>query len=123
MQVVVRTGKKDDPDFREVAFEYELGADFDAALELYGKEIMFGYYIAGAKVAVQNIPRQMLSTGSSNEEIVEFMKTWKLGEKRPRAARAPVDPVAAFMAALPGMDPKQVQAIMKELSGKFPPKK
>ena len=116
--VKVKSGKKDTPEFREATFEYNLGENLEEALELYGLDTVFGMYRSGMTIAVQAPARNLLQDGKTQEEVVEFMSSWKPGTKVPRAAKAPVDPVAALMADVESgkISPDKIQELMADLT-------
>ena len=91
-------------------FDYNLGKTTAQALELFGEELVFSYYISGATVALQNVARNLLEAGVIPEEIPAEMASFKLGTKRARVA---ADPVMGILAIL--QDPNTSDERKKEI--------
>ena len=63
-------------------FDYNLGDNLLDATELHGEELVYDFFVRGAKVKLQNIARSSVENGKTVEEAVEEAQNYKLGEVR-----------------------------------------
>ena len=133
-EIVVRSGKKDSAEFKEVKFVYDIGTgeddkiSLDKALKIFGKEIVTSMYTAGMIVAVQNPARQILAAGTQEEynsgklqqDIKDFMSKWIPGVRVPRAAVAHIDPIESIMKQVESgeLSQEKINEIIADLQSK-----
>lgn len=96
---------------REVLTLVDLGDNLEDAVQKFGAEVVFTNFQAQAKIKAQAIIRDMMTEGKKDEEIQEFMNTWKPGVSRERN----VDPLAAFMNKFKSMTAEEQDEKLKEL--------
>ena len=95
----------------EVEFEYDFGANLQEAIALYGEAEVFDCYKGKAEIKVQGAARGKLQSNWKPEDIVVFMKTYKLGQ----TTRVALDPIAASMAKFATMSPAEQEAYIAQL--------
>ncbi|MCK5604599.1 hypothetical protein KAR91_22110 [Candidatus Pacearchaeota archaeon] len=97
--------KKDE---KEATLNYDFGADLDAAVALFGAEVVFTNYRKSAKIDLQAVMRRYLTAGKDCAELVGI---WKPGVTLERI----VDPKAAAKNAFAKMDADEKKAFIAEL--------
>ena len=96
---------------REVVAYVDLGDNLEDAVQKFGAEVVFSNFQAQTKIRAQAIIRDMMTEGKSDEEIQNFMNSWKPGVSRERN----VDPLAAFVNKFKTMTPEEQEAKLAEL--------
>ena len=99
---------------REVVAIIDLGDNLQDAIAKFGEEVIFTNFAAQAKIRAQAIIRDMMVNGKTDQEINDFMATWKPGTARDRI----VDPTAAFMRKFDGMTEEEQDKYIEELLAK-----
>jgi len=91
------------------------GATIEEALDLYGEEIVFGYFKAHGTRNLQNSIRSILAGGGDQAKVTETLKDWKPGVTR----RATADPVGKFIKAFGNMDEAQQAEMLQRLQAQL----
>jgi hypothetical protein len=99
---------------REVAALIDLGENIEDAIAKFGAEVVFTNFQSQAKIRAQAIMRDMLTEGKTDEEIADFMATWKPGSTRERN----IDPTAAFLKKFDTMDEDAKNKMIEDLMAK-----
>ena len=79
----------------EVTFNYEFGDSLEAAIEIFGKDIVWSYALRGLTIASQGHARSMIRAGKTADEIKTALETWKPG--MPRISRSPEEKIKALL--------------------------
>ena len=106
--------KEGDPDLR-VEFEWPLPSTVKEAIDLVGEETVIDYFNAKATINLQNIARNLLSEGSSPDEVKSYMSTYKLGQTAERTR----DPMKAALRAMSNMTPEQLTQMLQKAREKM----
>lgn len=99
---------------REVSALVDLGDNLEDAVSKFGADVVLTNFQSQAKIRAQAIMRDMLVDGKTDEEISEFMQTWKPGTTRERN----IDPTAAFLKKFDGMDEEAQNKFLEDLMAK-----
>jgi hypothetical protein len=100
---------------REVVAMVDLGDNLQDAIEKFGEEVVFTNFQAQAKIRAQAIMRDMLTAGKTDEEINEFMASWKPGSARERIT----DPKIAFLRRFEKLSEEEQNKYIEELMAKI----
>lgn len=96
---------------REVMVYVDLGDGLEDAVQKFGADVVFSNFQAQAKIRVQAIIRDLMTEGKTDEEIQDFMNSWKPGVTRERN----IDPLAAFVNKFKTMTAEEQEAKLAEL--------
>ena len=96
---------------KEAIVNVDLGDNLQDAVAKFGEETVFSGFQAQAKIRAQSIIRDMMVEGKTNDEIQEFMNTWKPGITRERVS----DPTAAFLNKFSGMTKEDQEKFLEQL--------
>lgn len=66
---------------RAVIVNYNFGDNLEDAVETFGEDVVFGRYLASARIECQTIIRRGISAGKTDDEIVQMVKDWKPGTR------------------------------------------
>ncbi len=87
--------------------EYEFGSNLDEAIELFGKEVVYGYFIGKAKISAAGVLKSAMVTkkdgkkiasGASPDKLQAALDAWKPGIVR-TSGESKKDKALEFMAA------------------------
>ena len=95
----------------KMLFDYEVGANLKAAIQLFGEDVVFTQYEASARISLQNTARTMLEGGSTEAQVHTAMETHKLGVKTARVAKDPKPDTLSYLAS---MTPAEAARIVAE---------
>lgn len=93
-----------------IEFDYDFGDSLDAAIQLFGAEIVWAHTLRSLTIAVQGAARGMMKSGKSKEEILEAMAKWKPGT--PREVKSAEEKMATLVSK---MTPEQLKALEDQL--------
>jgi len=96
---------------REVTVNYDFGEDLDAAVELFGADVVHKAFAAQATVSLQSMIRSGIKGEKSDQEIQKNADEWKPGARKP--ARSKAEKVLDQFAE---MDADAKAALLKELT-------
>lgn len=115
IEMTVQTDKvkNEDGSNKVVSISYDFGDSLVEAESKHGNKAVFGNFLKGATIEVQNVARRLLIAGKSQEEIATTISNYKLGEGMRIAT--PVDPKTAVLNALAGMDAAARAAFLADL--------
>ena len=100
-------------DARTLELSYDFGKDVASAIEVFGEEVVFGFYLKGIKVGLQAYIRRLMKDGKSNEEILENIQTWDPAVRAPRTAASSASKVTNMFAKL---TPEEQAALLAKLA-------
>lgn len=92
------------PMWVDVAGQYDFGENLNDAADKFGADVVFSQFVSGATVKIQALMRDKKKAGQTDEQIQEFLNTYKIGMVVERTA---VNPLEAFKAAFKMMTPEQ----------------
>ena len=92
------------PVWVDVAGQYDFGENLNDAADKFGADVVFSQFVSGATVKIQALMRDKKKAGQTDEQIQEFLNTYKIGMVVERTA---VNPLEAFKAAFKMMTPEQ----------------
>jgi len=81
---------------KEVEFKRDLGLNLKDAVKKYGEEVVFNYFQNEAITRCQNVVRNALMTGKTQEEAIKAGLEWKPGVVV-RGTRTRKDPLDALL--------------------------
>lgn len=94
--------------------QYNLGSNLQEAINLWGEDVVFKLYHAKAVIKIADTCRPMSEDGKSDAEVQAFVDSMKLDAPVQRA-KAPKDPVAAFLASFAKMTPEAQIAALQQI--------
>ena len=92
------------PVWVEVTCEYDFGENLQDAVDKFGADVVFSQFVSAATVKIQSLMRDKKKAGQTDEQIQDFLNTYKIGMVVERTA---VNPLEAFKAAFKMMTPEQ----------------
>ena len=92
------------PIWVEVAGQYDFGENLQDAADRFGADVVFSQFVSAATVKIQSLMRDKKKAGQTDEQIQDFLNTYKIGMVIERTA---VNPLEAFKAAFKMMTPEQ----------------
>ena len=92
------------PVWVEVTGQYDFGENLQDASDKFGADVVFSQFVSAATVKIQSLMRDKKKAGQTDEQIQEFLNTYKIGMVVERTA---VNPLEAFKAAFKMMTPEQ----------------
>ena len=92
------------PVWVEVTWEYDFGENLQDAVDKFGADVVFSQFVSAATVKIQSLMRDKKKAGQTDEQIQEFLNTYKIGMV---VERTVVNPLEAFKAAFKMMTPEQ----------------
>ena len=104
-----RSGKAD----AETEFEYNFGADLEAAVGLFGEEAVYDMYLAGARINVQGTARRSLEVGVAPDRVAATMAEYVLGQS------SKADPMTSALRSFDNMDGDQQKEAYEQLKAKL----
>ena len=110
------TGKNPQGAEIETTVMLNLGQNIAEAIELFGEEVAFTLFLQAAKIAAQAAMRRLIEAGQSEQEVTNFMASWKPGA--PAGARL-VTPEASLARAMSGMSAEEKTAFLDSLRAKL----
>lgn len=99
---------------KQVAINYDFGADLAEAVEKFGEAVVFTSFKSKAVITAQAAIRRYMEAGKNQDEIATLMASWKPGV----AIERQIDTTAAFLANWDKLDPEKQQEILSQLKGK-----
>tara|TARA_R100000808_G_C2149869_1_gene158416 strand:+ start:1454 stop:1795 length:342 start_codon:yes stop_codon:yes gene_type:complete len=91
--------------------DYDFGDDVNAAVELFGADVVFAGFVKSATITAQANMRRHLEAGASDEDIQAKMADWKPGV----VTRRTKDPVGAIKKKFGSMDAEAQKELIKHL--------
>lgn len=95
---------------KEATVTYNFGANVEEAISMFGADVVFDIFLAGAKVKAQGVVRNALNAGTDPQEVIN---NWKPGVVTRVAGNA--DPVSALQKKLGSLTDEQKKAILAML--------
>lgn len=92
------------PVWVDVAAQYDFGENLNDAADKFGADVVFSQFVSAATVKIQALMRDKKKAGQTDEQIQEFLNTYKIGMV---VERTVVNPLEAFKAAFKLMSPEQ----------------
>ena len=92
------------PAWVEVIGQYDFGENLNDAADKFGTDVVFSQFVSAATVKIQSLMRDKKKAGQTNEQIQDFLNTYKIGMVVERTA---VNPLEAFKASFKLMTPEQ----------------
>ena len=66
---------------KKYTVNYDFGADLDAAVKLFGPQVIFDGFVGKEVINLQNLIRTAINAGKKSEEIDKLAAAWKPGIK------------------------------------------
>jgi len=108
---------------RSLSFKYFVGNKLADAVERYGEQVIWDLYDSQIVVkAGQRARREMADLDKTDDQIREFMESWKLEPKQPRGFR-PIRNVDAINHMITNMDSYedlQLARVFSMIANRFP---
>lgn len=104
---------------RTTSFEKEFPENIQEAISTLGEVPVFVEFLAGYVITIQNAARRVLANPDLQPEDYEsavgnFMSTWKLGDKAPRATRTAQNTMKEFAAFWSTLTPEKRQEMVAQ---------
>lgn len=96
---------------KELTVEVDIPETVNGLLEKYGEEVVYSAAKKSLVISAQAIIRSMIRSGKSDEEIAEYMKSWKPGVQRTSKG----DAVASILSKFSKMSEAQQKAFVEKL--------
>jgi len=103
---------------REATVEYNIGEDLNEAINLFGDAVVYSAFKQSAVIDVQAVIRRMLEAGKSEEEIQNYLSSYKLGV-RTTSGGGRRDSYKAALEALLSASPEEREAKIAEIRAKL----
>jgi len=109
--------KRDEP--KSSNFDYEVTDSIASAIDTYGENVVYDLYVGKAIVVAQNVARNMMDNGDTDEEIQTVLDGFKLGDTRKSqpSVESSKESLKKYLAKLPKA---QRAKVMAELMGEEP---
>ena len=100
---------------RSVATTYDFGGSVEAAVEMFGAEVVYSGFVRSAVITAQSILRKGIETGLTDDEVISKLDGWKPGVSLTRV----VDTTAAFLRKFEAMTPEEQAAEIAKLKARI----
>jgi hypothetical protein len=96
---------------KEAVIAFDFGGDCDAAVALFGKDVVYANFVRSAVITAQAAIRRMLDDGKGQEEVTSKMAGWKPGTPLERIS----DPIGATIAKFGALSEADQAALIEKL--------
>jgi hypothetical protein len=96
---------------KDAVVAFDFGGDLDAAVELFGKDVIYANFVRSAVITAQAAIRRMLEDGKNQEEVTAKMASWKPGTPLERVS----DPIGATIAKFGALSNEDQAALIEKL--------
>lgn len=96
---------------KKAVITYDFGGALDAAVEKFGKDVVYANFVRSAVITAQAAMRRLLVAGKGQEDITAKMAAWKPGVPLERV----VDVEGLLMSKVANMTPEEKNALIEKL--------
>lgn len=100
-------------DGKKHTLQYEMGETLDAARQLFGDEVVYGFYHGKMVIWAADFARPKLEAGMPLAKVQAALDARKPGVAGPRGSKA--DPVASFLAKFAKMSQEEQLAALRQV--------
>jgi hypothetical protein len=104
-----KDGKKTTKKGGKASADFDFGSDLDSMVEIFGENIVYKQALGALTVAAQGGLRSQFKQGKTPQQITEWAKTWKPGERK--AGKSPRE---KLMEQLASMSAEERAALLRE---------
>jgi hypothetical protein len=108
-EIVATKGEK------SVGTTFDFGGDVNAAVALFGAEVVYSGFVRSAVITAQAILRKGIEAGLSEADCIAKISAWKPGVSQTRV----VDTTAAFLRKFEALTPEEQKAEIEKLKARI----